>query len=177
MLYLKLVSRPVETRGCVKSNENPLSFFADTDVCMFDFLLCQIAMDCFGFLQSPFPDVEEIEMVAITSPVEDLDYFDCENHFLFGPSSPSHTTCGPDVARAEPFPSDQSVATTSSIVTSDLDMPRDAKVQHFYVGEPYRNPTEYPPPFLAPPFTQPQRLRPVRIYYQIWGGCSWSEEF
>ena len=130
-----------------------------------------------GFLQSPLPDVNEIQMVAITTTEEDVDYFDFENHSAFGPSSEAHTTSGLDIARAELDTSDESATTTSSIVNSDVDMPRDAQVQHLYIGEPYGNPTEYPPPFLAPPSTQAQRLRPVPIYYQIQGEWSWFEDY
>ena len=110
-------------------------------------------MDCLEFLWSLGAGSDDDDWVPHNDVIhEDLDSFNFDNNPLFGPSSESDT-------------SEESVTTPSLAVDSDVQMP--CVAEHFFIGEPHRNPTEDPPPYLAPPIIQPQR--PVRVYYQIQG--------
>ena len=91
-------------------------------------------MDCLDFLWSLVPQSDD-DMVTWTpcnDADDDLDAFNFDQHPLFGPSSSESDT------------SEESVTTPSLAVDSDVQMP--CVAEHFFIGEPYRNPTEDPPP-------------------------------
>ena len=115
-------------------------------------------MDCLEFLWSLGAGSDDDEWVPHNDVIhEDLDTFSFEHHPLFGPSSESDTM------------GEESVTTLA--VDSDVDRP----CEHFFIGEPRakRNPTEDPPPYVAPPVIQPRRV-PVRVYDQMRG--EWAFE-
>ena len=138
------------------------------------------AMDCLKFLWSFGAGSDNDDWVPRNDVIhEDLDSFNFEHHPLFGTSSEPGTS---DQESVTTMSYQESVTTMSSAVVSNVDWP----CQHFFIDEPRaffigepcaffigeprakRNPTEDPPPCLAPPVIQPRQV-PVRAYYQIRG--------